>query len=139
MRASTAAMLVGFIVLTATTARAHHAWNVSFTEERPIVVKGILSKVDLVNPHSWFYVDVKNKDGTVTTWAIEGGPPNGLIRSGVNKDTLKLGEALTVRGYGARDGSNQMAGVSYLRADGSEFFLAYDGPATAAKLKGNLK
>ena len=82
------------------------AWGVNLPAAA-VIIKGTLAKVDLVNPHSWFWVDVKNKDGSVTHWAIEGGPPNGLIRNGITKDTLKLGEEITVYGYGARDGANQ--------------------------------
>ena len=139
MRTWTLASLAVFVLLAAATAGAHHAWNITFTEEKPVVIKGTLAKVDLVNPHSWFWIDAKNKDGSVTHWAIEGGPPNGLIRNGINKETLKLGEELTVYGYGARDGSNQMAGVRYQRADGTEYGLANLSVEAVAKEKGNLK
>ena len=80
-----------------------------------------------MNPHGWIWIDVKGEDGTVTKWGIEGGSPNGLIRNGITKDSLKIGEELVVRGYGTRDGSNLVAGVSYQRADGKEFWLANDG------------
>lgn len=118
---------------------AHHSWNTVFSEDKPLVLRGTLAKVELVNPHSWIWLDVKGPDGTSTKWGIEGGPPNGLIRNGITKDTLKVGEELVVRGYGSRDGSNLVAGVKYERADGKEFFLANDGAEATAKARGNLK
>src|ERR1700686_4017641 len=85
---------------------AHHSWTGVFTEDKPITLIGTLTKVELVNPHGWIWIDVKSTDGTVTNWGIEGGAPNSLIRHGVTKNTLKIGEKLTVNGYQARDGSN---------------------------------
>src|SRR2546427_71307 len=101
---------------------AHHSWNTVFSEDKPLVLRGTLSKVEMVNPHSWFWIDVKNPDGTITKWGLEGGPPNGLVRNGITKDSLKLGEELIVHGYGARDGANLVAGVKYERIDGTEFW-----------------
>ena len=127
------------LILSAASIHAHHSWNTVFSEDKPVILHGTLSKVELVNPHGWIWIDVKNPDGTVAKWGIEGGPPNGLIRNGITKDTLKVGEELTVRGYGARDGSNLLAGVKYERADGKEFFLANEGAENTAKALGNLK
>jgi hypothetical protein len=136
----------GFLLLTVALAAAsgvsvaaHHSWNTVFSEDKPLVLKGTVAKVELVNPHGWIWLDVKNPDGTSTKWGIEGGPPNGLIRNGITKDTLKVGEELTVRGYGSRDGSNLIAGVQYERADGKAFFLANEGAEATAKARGNLK
>jgi hypothetical protein len=127
------------VVLGATSIDAHHSWNTVFSEDKPLVLRGTLSKVELVNPHGWIWIDVKAPDGTVTRWGIEGGPPNGLIRNGVTKDTLKVGEELVVRGYGARDGSNLLAGVKYERADGKEFWLGNEGAEATAKARGDVK
>lgn len=118
---------------------AHHSWNTVFSEDKPLVLKGTVAKVELVNPHGWIWIEVKNPDGTVTKWGVEGGPPNGLVRNGITKDSLKIGEELTVRGYGSRDGSNLVAGVEYERADGKAFFLANEGAEATAKARGNLK
>jgi len=140
MQVRTVAVFIGAImILSGISARAHHSWNTVFSEDKPLVLRGTLSKVELVNPHGWIWIDVKAPDGTVTKWGIEGGPPNGLIRNGITKDTLKLGEELVVRGYGARDGSNLLAGVKYERADGKAFFLANEGAEATAKARGNLK
>ena len=132
--AATAVMMLGTATMT-----AHHSWNTVFSEDKPLVLKGTVAKVELVNPHGWIWIDVKNADGTSTKWGIEGGPPNGLIRNGITKDSLKIGEELTVRGYGSRDGSNLLAGVQYERADGKAFFLANEGAEATAKARGNLK
>jgi hypothetical protein len=140
MQARTLAVLLGVTVtLAGISVNAHHGWNAQFNENRPLVLRGTLSKIEMVNPHSWLWIDVKTPDGKVTTWGIEGGPPSGLVRNGVTKDSLKLGEDLVVHGYGARDGSNVLAGVKYERTDGKEFFMANNGPEAVAQARGNLK
>lgn len=143
MRARLAVVVayVGVIVgLTSVTLGAHHSWTTVFTEEKPVVLRGTLTKVELVNPHGWLWLDVKNPDGTVTNWGVESGAPNGLIRNGITKNSLTIGEEIIIHGYSARDGSNLAAGVSITRAaGGKEFFLAYEGPEVAAKAHGNFK
>jgi hypothetical protein len=139
MQAHTVAIIGVLATLSGPPVVAHHSWNTVFSEDKPLVLRGTLTKVELVNPHGWIWLDVKGPDGTVTKWGIEGGPPNGLIRNGITKDTLKVGEELVVRGYGSRDGSNLVAGVKYERADGKEFFLANDGAEATARARGNLK
>ena len=140
MQAQIRAAIAAVVVMIGTASiGAHHAWNTVFSEDKPLVLKGTVAKVELVNPHGWIWIDVKNPDGSSTKWGIEGGPPNGLIRNGITKDSLKIGEELTVRGYGSRDGSNLLAGVQYERADGKAFFLANEGAEATAKARGNLK
>jgi hypothetical protein len=140
MRGRTIAGVIGVVVVMwALPLAAHHSWNSVFSEDKPLVLRGTLNKVEMVNPHGWIWIDVTAADGTVTKWGIEGGPPNNLIRNGITKDTLKVGEPLVVHGYGSRDGSNTLAGVRYERADGKQFFLANDGAEAVAKARGNLK
>jgi hypothetical protein len=140
MHARAVALLTGVVMtLSAMPLVAHHSWNTVFSEDKPLVLRGTLIKVELVNPHGWIWIEVKAPDGTITKWGIEGGPPNGLIRNGVTKDTLKVGEELLVRGYGARDGSNLLAGVKYERADGKEFWLGNEGAEATAKARGDVK
>ena len=80
-------LLVGVLVaLTVASAGAHHSWNQVFSEDKPLVLRGTISKVELVNPHGWIWIDVKGEDGVVTKWGIEGGSPNGLIRNVITKD-----------------------------------------------------
>ena len=139
MRTKLSIALVSLMALTGISVQAHHSWTAVFDEDKPVILKGTLTKVEFVNPHGWIWIDVKNADGTVTNYGIEGGAPNGLVRNGITKQTMKPGEVLTVRGYGSRDGSNLIAGVSYTREDGTEFFLANEGAEKAAAAKGNLK
>ena len=141
MQARSLPVLIGVTVLLSGMAvGAHHSWNTVFSEDKPLILRGTISKVELVNPHAWIWIDVKGNDGSVTKWGIEGGPPNGLIRNGITKDSLKIGEELVVHGYGPRDdATNQVAGVKYERADGKEFWLANEGAEATAKARGNLK
>jgi len=141
MNARTISVLIAFILTVgAVTMGAHHSWNTVFSEDKPLVLRGTISKVELVNPHAWIWLDVKGDDGTVSKWGIEGGPPNGLIRNGITKESLKIGEELIVHGYGARDEeTHQVAGVKYEKADGQEFWLANEGAEATSKALGNLK
>jgi len=92
MQGRTIAIFTSFVVaLGAVQLGAHHSWNTVFSEDKPLVLRGTLAKVELVNPHGWIWIEVKGADGMVTRWGIEGGPPNNLIRNGITKDTLKLG------------------------------------------------
>ena len=85
---------------------AHHSFAAEFDDKKPIVLKGVVTKVEWENPHVYFYVDVKDEHGKVVNWALEGGPPNGLIRAGWRRDSLKVGDVVTVDAYLAKDGSN---------------------------------
>jgi hypothetical protein len=105
--------------------------------EKPLKLQGTLTKWEMINPHSWFHIDVKGPDGAVVTWMIEGGSPNQLIRLGVTKNTLKAGTELVIEGYRSRDGTNKAVGRSFLFADGQRMFLggsaAAVGPGSAPK------
>lgn len=102
---------------------AHHAFATEFDATRPLLLKGKVSKVELINPHSWIHIDVTNPDGTVTTWMVEGGSPNALLRRGIDRNTLPIGSEIVVDGYGSRDGGNRAVGVDVKYADGRELFL----------------
>ena len=114
---------------------AHHAFSSEFDVAKPITLKGTLTKWEMINPHSWFHIDVKNADGTVTQWMIEGGSPNTLIRLGVTKYTVKLGTELTIEGYAAKEASNKAVGRNFILADGTRLFLSLIGavPGAAAE------
>ena len=77
---------------------AHHAFAQEFDVNKPVTLKGTMKKWDMINPHSWFYIDVKGTDGKVVEWMVEGGSPNTLIRLGVTKYTIEIGTELTVEG-----------------------------------------
>ena len=111
---------------------AHHALSSEFDVAKPITLKGTLTKWEMINPHSWFHIDVKNPDGTVTQWMIEGGSPNTLIRLGVTKYTVKLGTELTIEGYAAKEASNKAVGRNFILADGTRLFLSLSGAVPGA-------
>jgi hypothetical protein len=113
---------VGFL-LAAAPLRAHHAFSAEFDVTKPMTLQGTLVKWEMINPHSWFHVDVKQPDGTVVSWMIEGGSPNQLIRLGVTKNTLKVGTEITIEGYRSRDGTNKGVGRNFILAGGQRLFL----------------
>ena len=103
---------------------AHHAFTAEFDADQPIQLRGIIARVELINPHSWFHIDVTGEDGTVTRWMIEGGTPNTLFRRGVNRNTLPVGTEVLVDGYRAIDGSNKANGRDMTLTNGDKIFLA---------------
>ena len=106
---------------------AHHAFSSEFDANKPIKLKGTVSRVELINPHSWIHVDVKEPDGKVTKWMIEGGSPNALIRRGVTSQLLKVGMEVSVEGYQAKDGSNRANGRDITLADGRKLSVGSSG------------
>ena len=103
----------------------HHAFGGEFDPNRPVLLKGKVTKVEWVNPHVHIYVDSKAEDGTVTTWDFELGSPNGLLRHGWTRNSLKPGGMVTIEGFRARDGSNLASGNT-VTFNGTKMFL---GPA----------
>src|SRR5215831_2555503 len=123
------AIVTAALVLAATAAPvwAHHAFSAEFDVNKPLTLKGTLSKWDMINPHSWFHIDVKGPDGKVSEWMVEGGSPNTLIRLGVTKNTIKIGTELTIEGYQAKEGSNKAVGRNFILSDGTRLFLSLGG------------
>ena len=109
--------------------RAHHGFVVEFDDKKPVTLAGVVTKMEFMNPHIYFYLNVKNKDGKVVNWALEGGPPNVLYRQGWRKDTVKPGDQVTVKGFRARDGSYLASCSSITFPDGREI-SAGPGPVS---------
>ena len=107
-----------FLLSSATPVLAHHGFAVEFDRNNVVTVSGQVTKMEFMNPHIYFYVDVKGDDGKVVNWAFEGGPPNVLYRQGWRKDTVKAGDMVTVKGYRARDGSTLVSFTTISFADG---------------------
>ena len=104
-----AGLIAAGVMLAANTAIAHHSFAAEFDSNKPITLTGVVTKVEWTNPHVWFYVNVKDpKTGEVTNWGAEMGPPHGLQRRGWRRETLKIGEQVTVAGSLAKNGSKRM-------------------------------
>ena len=103
---------------------AHHSESAQFDATKPIKVTGVITKVEWMNPHIWFYVDAKDETGKVTTWGFAGGPPGMLLRRGITKDILKIGATVDVEGSRAKDGSNNASGRKVTFPDGRDVFTA---------------
>ena len=122
----TRAVVLGGVVgllLASVPMQAHHAFSAEFDINAPIKLQGTLAKWEMINPHSWFHVDVKNPDGTTVTWMIEGGSPNQLIKVGVTKTSLKIGTELIIEGYQAKDRTNKAVGRNLTFTDGRRVML----------------
>src|SRR5579864_181458 len=124
---SIAAISAG-VLLIALPARSHHAFGSEFDVNKPLKLRGTVTKWELVNPHSWIRMDVKGSDGTVVNWMIEGGSPNSLFRLGFNKDSLPPGTEIIVEGYQSKDGSNRGVGAKLTFTDGRQLFLGGSAP-----------
>ena len=116
----------------ASVASAHHSFAAVYNMQEPITVKGTIVEVRLTNPHSWFYVDVKNDAGDIERWAFEAGTPSGMIRNGYKASVIKQGAEVTITGFHARDPSQHMGMLRQLvLADGTVFglFGPQEGPS----------
>ena len=102
---------------------AHHAFAAEFDQTKPLKLKGTVVKWEVTNPHSWIHMDVKEPDGKMVTWMIEGGSPNNLYRLGFTKESLPPGAEIMVEGYQAKDGSTRAVGKNVTFADGRKLFL----------------
>ena len=109
MRSSSLSLLaVAFgAFLTVTPLAAHHSFSAEYDSKKPVSLRGIVTKVEWMNPHVYFYLDVTDDSGTITNWALEMGPPNGLERSGWTRNTMKVGDEVIVEGTLAKDGTKQ--------------------------------
>lgn len=103
---------------------AHHSFAAEFDDKKPVKMTGTIVKVEWQNPHIWFYLAVKNADGSTTTWGFAGGAPGQLMRRGITKDQLKIGETIMVEGFRAKDGSNNASGGRVTFPDGRNVLTA---------------
>jgi hypothetical protein len=131
--ALTVASVLTVAMIAAVPLRAHHAFSAEFDANKPVNLRGVVTKVELINPHSWIHIDVKEPDGKVANWAIEGGTPNTLFRMGITKDSLPAGTEILVDGYQAKDGSRRANGRDITLADGKKVFIG--GSSTGAPTK----
>jgi hypothetical protein len=130
--------ILGSFLLSAP-ALAHHAFAAEFDASKPIKVTGTVTKIEWMNPHTWFYLDIKDDTGNVTNWGFEMGSPNGLMRAGWTRNSLKPGDVVTVEGSRARDGSNHAnARAVTLSGTGQRLFAASSGGDAPASSPGDV-
>jgi uncharacterized protein DUF6152 len=108
-------------------ASAHHSFSAEFDAQKPLTLKGSVVKWEMINPHGWITIDVLASDGKVTTWMVETSNPNGLMRLGWTKHSLKPGDEITVEAFQAKDGSHTANAARITLADGSKVFAGSSG------------
>jgi hypothetical protein len=110
--------------VTATSAIAHHSFAAEFDANQPLELKGTVTRIEWMNPHAYFYIDVKDGSGKVTSWGLEMGSPNGLMRQGWTRNSMKIGDEVVVEGSRAKDGSNIANARSVVLGNGEKLFAA---------------
>ena len=130
MRA-TFGLWVGGLVLSCTAAPvgAHHSFSSEYDQAKPVELTGVVSKVEWLNPHARFYIDVKDADGTVTTWNFELASVNSLRRNGWTRNTLEIGDQITAKGFAAISGDPMANAGAVILPDGSSLFAATNAPS----------
>jgi hypothetical protein len=118
---------VGLLLASTVAVSAHHAFQSEFDAKKPVKLRGIVTKMEWVNPHAWIHVEVKKPDGTVESWMIEAGTPNTLLRRGFTKTSLLAGTEVLVDGYQSKDGSLRANGRDLTLPNGQTLFLGSTG------------
>lgn len=127
-RTATIWLAIALVALLATAQLlAHHAFSAEFDANRPVQLKGTVTKMEWINPHAWIHIDVTMEDGKVEQWMIEGGTPNTLFRRGFTKQSLMPGTIIMVDGYQAKDGTQKANGRDLTFENGQRLFMGSSG------------
>jgi hypothetical protein len=121
-RSNLSGIVVAAALLISRPVAAHHSFAAEYDATKPVTLTGSVTKVEWMNPHVYFHIDVKDSAGAVINWSIEGGAPNTLYRAGWRKDSVKFGDVVTVYGYLARDGTHLANMRSAMLSDGRNLF-----------------
>ena len=121
------ALALTTVIPLAPPAIAHHSFAAEYDADKPVTLTGSVTKMAWINPHSWIYIDVKGKDGSVVNWAIETGAPNAMFRRGFRKDSLPVGTQIVVDGYQAKNGTAKANGRNVTLPDGRVLFVGSSG------------
>jgi len=123
---------VAMLALTTSAVLAHHAFSGEFDSKRPVNLRGVVVRMEWINPHAWLHISVTGEDGEAVLWMIEAGPPGALVRRGWRKDSVVPGIELVVEGYQAIDGSNRANGRDVTFPDGRRLFAGSSGTGAPA-------
>jgi hypothetical protein len=115
---------------------AHHSFAAEFDAKRPVKLRGTVTKMEWINPHSWIHIDVKSADGKVEKWMVEGGAPNALLRRGWNRKSLLPGTEIMVEGFQAKDGAMRANGRDITFTDGKKLFVGSSGTGAPDERQG---
>jgi hypothetical protein len=122
------------LAVTGASLSAHHAFAAEFDANKPLTMKGTVTKMEWLNPHVWLHMDVKKPDGKVENWAFEAGTPNVLFRRGFTRKSLLAGTVIVIDGYQAKDGSHRANGRDITFEDGRKLFMGSSGTGAPYEL-----
>lgn len=117
-----ASLAVALLLIAVVPVLAHHSFQAEFDTSKPVTLKGVVTKVEWMNPHAWFYIDVTTAEGKLEHWQCETGAPIELLRRGWRKNDLKIGDQVTVEAYRAKDSTNTVSARVVTFADGRKVF-----------------